>query len=158
MTPTTSRRKTIELLAKHEEAIGRLYAEYANRFSRHHALWVQLSEEEYQHAESLRTLDPAIKDGSLAFARDRFNPRVIDKSLAWLTFQTGKAEKGDLSLDEAMIVAMDVENTLIENKCFEVFENDPPGVQKVLRLLANDTENHRTRVRNAWKRSNRSKK
>jgi hypothetical protein len=158
MTPTTARRKIIELLAKHEEAIGRLYAEYANRFPRHHALWVQLSEEEYQHAEWLRTLDPAIKDGSLSFAADRFDAKVIDKSLTWVIFQTGRAEKGELTQDEAVAVAMEVESTIIENKCFEVFEKDPPEFRKVLRLLSSSTENHWTTVRKAWKRSGGSQK
>ena len=146
------RERIIELLAKHEEAIGRLYAEYADKFPEQHAIWVKLSEEEHQHAEWLRGLDPAIKKGSVAFGTNRFDTDGIDRSISWVTFQTGKAERGDISMDEALMVAMDLENTLIENKCFEVFEEDPPEFKRVLRLLADATEKHRTTVRNAWKR------
>jgi hypothetical protein len=157
MESTKDREKVIELLAKHEEAIGRLYAEYADKFPEQHAIWVKLSDEEHQHAEWLRGLDPAIKKGSVTFGKGRFDVDSIDKSLAWVTFQTGKAERGDISMDEALMVAMDLENALIENKCFEVFEEDPPEFKKVLRLLADATEKHRTTVRNAWKRSRESR-
>lgn len=149
--PSKDRHKTIELLAKHEEALGRLYEEYAGRFPEQHAFWLQLSEEEYQHAEWIRTLDPEVKDYSLSLSEDRFSPSLIEESLAWVTFQTGRAQKGDLSMDEALTMALDVENSLIDNKCFEVFEQDPPEFKRVLRALASATESHRQRVENAWR-------
>ena len=152
------RHRTIELLAKHEEAIGRLYEEYAARFPEQHAFWLKLSEEEYEHAEWIRTLDPEIKDYSLSLSEDRFKAGTLERSLAWVTFQTGRAQKGDLSVDEALTVALDVENSLIENKCFEVFEHDPPKFKKVLRELASATENHRKRVESTWRGTRRSRR
>jgi rubrerythrin len=152
MPPSKRRHKVIELLARHEEAVGRLYAAYADRFPAQRALWSKLSDEESQHAEWIRGLDPVIKEKAMTFRKDRFKADAIDKSMAWVTFQTGKAQSKDVPLDEALTVAMDLENGMIENKWFEVFSDDPPEFKTILRSLAKATETHRTRVQRTWKK------
>jgi len=139
----------IENLAKHEQAIGRLYDQYAKKFSASAEFWNKISQEEKQHAHWLRRLKTRIKDGSGHINKDRFRVDEVLASLAQIEKLIDQAADSGLTIDEALQQALTIEQSMIENKYFEVFAEDSPEIKQVLIFLADATRSHCSRISDA---------
>ena len=133
----------IEALAEHEEALGALYAAFAELYPVAQELWSTLSEEERGHAALLRSL-PAQTDELAAFldAR-RFRPDEVRSETVRLRSVVRTAPFAGMDLLGAFRLARKLEDELIESQVFTVREDDPPALAAVLASLAKATEGHR---------------
>ena len=141
--------KVIEMLARNEEAVSKLYKAYAEKFPAHKGFWSRLAEEEIGHAGWIRKLHSKVKEGSVYFNEGRFKIEAIQTSLDYLNDWLVKARKEEISLINALSLAWDIENALMERKYFEIFEGDSVELKHVLTDLADSTKNHRDRVKRA---------
>ncbi|MHC4499824.1 MAG: ferritin family protein [Planctomycetota bacterium] len=140
---------TIEILAKHELAISQLYMACAERFPAYKDFWRELSEEETEHARWINELHSKVEDGRVYFNENRFQTAAIARSLQYIQELQQKVPQPDFSLINALSAAVAIEDALIENKYFEAFEADSPALKEVLRILAEATDKHRTRIHKA---------
>ena len=137
---------TIEMLADHELAIGRLYKTYAEKFPYYKDFWLALSAEETQHANWINELQSKIEQGSIRFNPDRFQIPAIQHSLNYAQKMLARAQESDIDLISALSTASSIEDALIENRFFEIFEADSAQLKETLRRLAQATEDHRRRI------------
>jgi rubrerythrin len=146
MNDPEKQKKTIEMLAGHERAIGRLYKVYAEKFPYYEDFWLAFSGEETQHANWINELQSKIEEGSIHFNQDRFQIPAIQHSLNYAQKMLAKAQESDLDLISALSTASSIEDALIENRFFEIFEADSAQLKETLRRLAEATEDHRRRI------------
>lgn len=139
----------IELLAKHEEAIGNLYRVYGEKFEEHREFWQRLSDEEMQHAEWIRRLNNRIQDGSGRLREDKLDAERVSKSLKHIDELLEKAEDKNFSSKEALAQAQAIEQSILESKYFDVFEGDIAEITQVVYYLEHATKDHCERVRKA---------
>ncbi|UCC94759.1 MAG: hypothetical protein JSW40_08100 [Candidatus Omnitrophota bacterium] len=139
-------KKVIELLAQNEEAVSQLYKLFAKRFPSHNQFWAVLSLEELEHASWLRKLYSCLERGDLSFNKERFAIDTIKRSLSYIDKQLVRFEDEQLSIKDALSVAMDIEITLIESKFFQVYEADHEELKQVLRALEEAFLEHRNRL------------
>jgi hypothetical protein len=139
----------VENLARHEEAIGRLYDQYAKKFPQSAVFWNKISQEENEHAHWLRRLNTRVRDGSGHVNPDRFRPKEILASMANIEKLIDKATNSDLASVEALQQALKIEQSMLENKYFEVFGEDSPEIKQVLIFLAEATRTHCSRISDA---------
>ncbi|MHC4156665.1 MAG: hypothetical protein ACYST6_17335 [Planctomycetota bacterium] len=149
MTDKDKQIETIEMLTKHEETIGQLYKAYAERYTDHRDFWLGLSADEDQHARWINELRSKIEDGSVHFNQDRFQIPPIRHSLNYVEKMLLKSVEADFELIEAFSTAWYIEDALLENKFFEVFETDSADLKETLRKLSEATEEHRQRIHDA---------
>ena len=142
----------IRLLCEHEEAIGRLYAEYAKIFQADEAFWNQFSKEESLHAEWIRSLQVLHEKGEVLFT-GRFKEAALQTSLKYIHNQIEKAREGSVTRVEALSISLSLENSLIEKKFFDAFAGDSVEAQKIRQLLIEATKKHRTAMQEAWSKS-----
>ena len=140
----------IEMLARNEEAISRLYTAYADKFPDYKDFWSDLANEEIGHSNWLRGLSPQIREDSIYFNEGRFKPGAIQTFLNYLERELAKAREQKMLLVNALSTALYIEEALIERKYFEVIEGDSAGMKHILLDLAAATENHIDRVRKVW--------
>jgi len=143
--------KAIKLLAEHEKAISQLYKEYARKFPEQKDFWSKIAREELEHASWIFTLCSKAKEGSLYFEEGRFKTGAIKTSLEYLKSQIAEAQNNKISAKNALSVARDLENGLIEKKFFEVFQPDCREIKQVLLDLAAATREHSNRIEKIWK-------
>ena len=141
--------RIVELLADHEMAVSKLYQIYSERFPDYENFWSELSGDETYHAKCIRELTSKIEQGLVYFNEERFQPAAIARSLQYIEQMQEKALQPDFSLINALSVASFIEDALIENKYFEVFEGESAELQEVLRFLASATKQHREKVHKA---------
>ena len=143
--------KVIKLLAEHEKVIGQLYKEYARKFPEQKNFWSKIAREEIEHASWIFKLRSKIEEGSLYFKEGRFKMEAIKTSLGYLKSQITEVQNNKISAKNALSVARDIENGLIEKKFFEVFEPDCREIKQVFLDLATATRDHSNRIEKIWK-------
>jgi len=136
------------LLAKHEFAVSRLYRKYAEILPQHRDFWMQLSDEETDHGNCILEMKSRIEDGSVTFHHERFQLSEIERSLAFIEEMLQDADSPGFQMKHALSAAHFLEESMIENKHFEVFDGDTPALIQVLKMLADATAEHRQRVIN----------
>jgi c-di-GMP-related signal transduction protein len=111
--------------------------------------WSELSGDETSHAKCIRELTSKIEQGLVYFNEERFQPAAIARSLQYIEQMQERALQPDFSLINALSIASFIEDALIENEYFEVFEGDSAELQEVLHILASATNEHWDRVHKA---------
>jgi rubrerythrin len=149
MSPGYEQANVIEMLARHEEAMSRLYSAYLKMFPDHETLWFDLSQEEQEHAKWLRDLIPQIKTGTVYFSEKRFRREAIQTSLDYVEGHVAKAQKEKIAAKEALSTALDIEKAIIESRYFEVIQGDSGKLKQTFEDLLASTKAHRDKVQKA---------
>jgi rubrerythrin len=139
-------RDIVSLLTEHEQAIGRLYRTYTNKFPEQQEFWSKLADEEDEHAQWLRRLLVRVEEGLGCVRADRFDRSAVEASIQRIGRTVKDAAKPGFSLMDALDTAMILEETLLECKYFEVFEGTAAEVVQVQYCLADATEDHCRRL------------
>jgi rubrerythrin len=142
--------EVIEAMAKNEEAVSRLYQAYADKFPAQKAFWASLAADEISHAGWIRGLQAKMREGSLTVNRDRFKIQPVRGLSAYLERELTSAREPGMSPINALSVALYIEESMIEQRYFEVFAPDAPELKRVLSDLATATRSHLDKVRDEW--------
>ncbi|MFC2022573.1 hypothetical protein ACFLTL_00205 [Chloroflexota bacterium] len=140
----------LDMLAANEVSIGQLYNEYANMFPEYSDFWDKLAKEEYNHARWLTEVSRKAVEGSLHIDERRFTKEAVESYRKYLQGECEKARREGISLLQALSIALNIEESLIESKYFEVLEADPTELRRILSDLEIATKEHMRRVRNIW--------
>jgi hypothetical protein len=148
--------EVLELMIEHELALRRLYEVFAALFAERRDLWHVLAREEEGHAGRLGKLrsEPTL-DGWLS-RYTGLKTQAIRSSIGYIESQKLRAEEGRLSLVQALSVAEDLENALIENQFARVDNSVSVEIGSVLMGIAVETERHRQVLRGALAEEKRS--
>lgn len=142
MTSLPEQVNILQMLAKNEEAVGRLYEVYANKFREHEEFWFGLAMEEADHANRVLELIQKVNKGSASVSEGTFKVEDIQKFSNYLKEQLDRARHESMSFVEALSIALNIEKSLIERKFFRIFEGGSEENWHVLEYLASATENH----------------
>ncbi len=134
---------TLQLLIEHELALKQLYEVFAVAFPARRDLWLGIAGDEQDHADWLGALRSKDAPGKQAWFDQRFKPQAIRSSIRYVEQQATKARESRLTQREALSIARDLENALIEKQFSRMSESLPAGVRSVLSEIAAATEGHR---------------
>ncbi len=143
--PEEYKDEIIDMMRKFELIVGELYQAYAKKFPGQAEFWNKISQEESVHAYWLETLNLHSGSKRLYFNDRRFNLAPIKLSIEHVREAITGAGKV-IKLIEALAIANDIEQGMIEKKFFEVFEGDSPKFKDTLRKLQKETIEHGARV------------
>jgi len=140
----------VNALMQNENLLSKLYAKYANNFAIENEFWAHISHDETDHASWLHSLTQKINQGWVHMAGDRFKLEAIEYFADYIKTQISTAEQTELSLIQALSVSMDMENSMLENGTFKVYETDSTELKDVLNKLQKSTEIHHKQVKERW--------
>ena len=75
---------------------------------------------------------------------------MIQTSTVYVHSQIASALQHNLKLINALSIAVDIEQTMLENKFFQVFETDSIELKNVLQALEKATQEHLKKVKDFW--------
>jgi len=142
-------RHLIELLAGHETAISDLYEYCAGAFPKHRDFWLSLVHDERTHAEWIRHLNDHVEQGVVFLNEERFNPAVVRESIGHIRAVIKNAAATIPSHARALVVALEVEQTMIERRFFEVFDSPNPELKHIIDTIIIGTHAHINEIRSA---------
>lgn len=138
--------RQLEMLARHEEAVGELYHAYQERFPEYSEFWHRLAEEERGHAGWIRRLLDLADRNEITFDEDRFNLKAIESSIEYIEHWRDEARNRPMEIINALAIALDIENALIEKGYYRVFESDNIELRVVFDGLVEASKKHRQRI------------
>lgn len=147
----------LDLLIQHERAIARLYLRFAAVFGEWQEFWQTLAAEEHSHAKKLETLriEPDLKRWLSRV--DRLKPQAVMSSIGYVEAQASRAATGGLASLQALAVANDLEDALIDRQFILPIPTDCGAIGLVLEELRAETEEHRRVLREAFEAEKRAR-
>ena len=146
MDTANKKRQILKLLAENEEAVGRLYRAYAQKFPRYQDFWSGLAQEEIQHSRWIKKLSN-MSDYSVEIKEDKYDTKVFQISSEYIEEKLDQAKNEKMSIKDALSVALDIETGMLERGYFTVFEGDSRELKKILHGLTTATEEHTNKIR-----------
>lgn len=145
-----AKREIIDLLAENELGLKQLYEFYAKTFPKEAVFWLDIANDEKEHAMALLSLKERVDDIYVYFDEKRFTPEAIQSTKDYIDERIKYVIENKIDLLTALSVARDLENSLIERNYFKVFETDVPEIKNVLKKLEKETLEHRATAENKF--------
>lgn len=139
---TGSKKSIVALFEENELKISQLYALYSRGISEHKDFWENISEEEIAHAEAISEAFSSLDDKDKYFEENNFTRGIIKYVSDFVEEQIMTATEKKLSHREAVNIALRIEQSMLEKKCFEIFIPTDASLENVLKILNKDTQRH----------------
>ena len=136
----------INLMARNEEMISRIYKAFSVKFPELGKFWSQLSIEEKGHADILRALGKKVGEGKLSINSQKINANQILGMLETNESLANQVEQKRIKPEKALNIAFEIEESMLEKNIFDVFSGDAPDIQHDFELLREHTKQHRIRL------------
>lgn len=141
----TDREALVETLISFELAVADLYAVFAVIFPADKDRWTSFVNEERLHARWLAKLKFYLKNEIISLQETKITVQAVKNAVEFIKGQADRATRYELSLKEAVLIALDIENSALESSFFKIFAFNTPNAEKVRRDLAAATRTHRER-------------
>jgi hypothetical protein len=139
--------ETLELMAQAEETIERLYETCAGLWQENGDFWQGLAGEEKCHAEIIRTMAAMLSGNPGSFQAGRpFSAGVLKTFISGIEHQIENVQRLTVPEVNAMRVALDIEQALIEARYAEVVKTDDRRFQDLANEIVRETAVHRRLV------------
>lgn len=142
----TQTRALLHQLIRHEELVGAFYRACARQLPEEQELWTTLDSEEQAHADLLRTLLPFIEQGQVELNPAAIHPETLSAFTRYVQEQTRFVEMGDLPLAMVLAIALDIEQTLLEEDALKYFNGAAPALDQTREHLRVETRRHLARI------------
>ena len=137
-----SEENPVQILTETEEDIARLYEAYARKMPEHEEFWFGLVLEEADHSNMIHSLIKKVDTSSVSFTSD---PDVINRLKDFRDFLVREKENvknEELSFTDALRVAIDIENSIIKNGLYHLFQNPSGDMVEIMEKLHHDNTSH----------------
>jgi rubrerythrin len=134
---------TIDMLIQHEAALKQLYEVFRDVFPENKVFWQVIADEEQKHCDILKglSLRASLKGW---FLNDRqFQQLAIESAVQYVEQKIDAARQAKINLLEALSIAGDFEEALIEKQFIRLNISGPEEVKDAMRMLVADTQRHR---------------
>lgn len=139
-------------LAENEAALGRLYEVFGQSFPQDTELWTGLAADEYQHSLWIRKVSEAATPEQRQQSLPSIRVPAIETMIRYLSSIAGRCRRGELTRLNALALARDIEDSLLESKLLEALPSGPAGLATVQKSLISQTTQHRQRIEDALER------
>ena len=139
----------IDLFENNELKISILYRVYSQKIPAHKNFWEKISQEEVNHAKEIARSFLKEKE---CFEENKFTRGVVNYVSGYVDEKIEEARKNKISHTEAINIALRVEQSMLEKKCFDMFIPKNATVKEVIERLNKDTKRHVEQLRKELKK------
>lgn len=134
-------------LIENELTIAKMYGVCAVQFPELGDFWRSLVQEEIGHAETIKELMGQVDGRQLKFNNRRFNIRPLEISIEHAEDIINRIEFGDVDLIGALSLALDIEQSVIESRYYEIFDGRSREFSDRLKTVRNESRGHARKIR-----------
>jgi rubrerythrin len=142
-------RSLIDLFEDNELRISILYKIYSQKIPDHKNFWKKISDEEVVHAMEIAESFSKEKE---CFKENKFSRGVVNYVSGYVEEKIEEARKNKITHTDAVNIALRIEQSILEKKCFDMFMPTNLSVKKVIERLNKDTERHADQLRKELKK------
>jgi rubrerythrin len=142
-------RSLIDLFEDNELKVSILYKIYSQKIPAHKKFWKKISDEEVIHAKEIAKNFRKEKE---CFKENKFTKGVVNYVSGYVEEKIEEARKNKITHADAINIALRVEQSILEKKCFETFIPKNKTVKEVMEKLNKDTQRHVDQLRKELKK------
>ena len=132
----------IQLLRKYELSIATLYETFATILPSSRKAWMAYANEERLHAKWINALHAQMNNEKISFEQTKFTTQSTITAIDYIENQIDKVVKSKTDLKQALIIAIDIEKSLLDSAFFRVFKLSGPKAVKIQSRLVEATKAH----------------
>jgi len=136
----------IQSLQKYELSIATLYETFASILPSSRKAWMDFANEERLHAKWINTLHEHLKNEKVSFEQTKFTLQSIKTAIDFIENQIDKIIKNKTDLKQSLVIAINIEKSLLESAFLRVFKLSGPKAQKIQARLEEATKEHIERL------------
>jgi hypothetical protein len=141
----------LQVMEESETVTAEIYAHFADQFPGQAEFWRRLAGEEQLHARWLRELRERAERGQIGLSPQAIDREQADLCLAAAKIRRVELTRRQLSLREALQLALDLEKSILEQNPWRVFEGSGERSCELIELMQSHTARHAEEV-GAWLR------
>ena len=136
----------VQEIRRHELILAKMYKQFSKSHPNQKQFWSKLAHEESMHAKWIKSLGQHYRNGNIGLTDVKISPQAIKTSISHLERQTEASKNGNLTLLNAVSIALDIEKSMIDNKIFEIFDLTDAKNVKIRAGLEKETVKHRQKL------------
>ena len=130
-----------------EHVVSEFYIVCADTWLTDRAFWAELSDEEQEHRNNIVTMHQIISNKPEHFEKGRpFNIFAIQTMLTGLRNTIEKIRQHDLSENNALSIARDIEQSFIEFRYSEIVKTADIEYNTLVQKIVNETAQHKIKI------------
>jgi len=134
-------------LSESEWIIGQFYRRCAETWKMDEGFWLKLEGEEIRHAKALEAMADLIRQNPDAFQLNRpFSVTAIKTVITGVGQNIDQLNKGLIKRERAMVLARDIESSIIEKAYHEIVKTTNPTYLALVRQVVSESYNHRNSI------------
>lgn len=132
----SDQKEIVELFVRQEFLIGKLYKLFSFRYPEYKVFWTEMAMEEHLHASWIKRLTERDPTNKFRFAQGVLRSGYLAESIESIEGLIGGVKNNrELSITQAVSMALHLEKALWEQNVFQCFEGDSDEVRKILDSL-----------------------
>lgn len=133
----------LDKLKSQELLLAEFYEVVAGKCPDYESTFTYLVKQENMHAQALEMLKEKFADDTVYMNSELIQYKTINYSIEFIMTNTNEIKNQELSVDEMLQTALQLESNTIEAITFQSMSSELEAMDKVLRKLQADSENHR---------------
>jgi len=139
--------ETLELMARAEETVQRLYATCAVLWKENEDFWRGLAGEERRHVTHIRSMIAMITANPGRFQPGRpFSAAALKTFIDGIERDINRVQQAGVPELKALRLALDIEQAIIEARFTDIVQTEDPVFRSLAGEIAHDTVSHRRLV------------
>jgi hypothetical protein len=136
--------KALESMIQYELILSDFYKQCADIWTKDQAFWQNLAHAELHHAENIQKMREIIVKKRETFEAGRpFNPIAINTAMTGLKDYTNKLTSGAFSCKKMLIIARDIEQSILESRYTEIVKTVDLEYQALMKAILSQTFEHK---------------
>lgn len=132
----------VDLMVENELEMEKLYRIFAEKFLEHQNFWSMIADDEHNHAEWIAAAKNCLNQGTLPIPTKLIYPYIIQNAIKLVKEQQKVFQSKDKTLAEALAFSNNMEDFMLENSFFEIFDCDVPEVKQYHDDIVGETQKH----------------
>lgn len=139
----------LDKLKTQELMLAEFYELLIEKCPEHETTWTYLVKQEKMHAQALEMLKEKFADDTVFMNSELIQYKTINYSTEFIMTNTSEIKNQEHSTEDMLETALQLESNTIESITFESMSSNLEPMNKVLRKLQADSENHRQLIKDA---------
>ncbi len=136
--------KVLDSMIQYELVLRDFYNRCAELWAGDQTFWHNLAKAEVNHAEYIKKMKEIITNKQELFQAGRpFNPVTLNTAMAWIKDNASHLTASGSSYDKMLIMARDIENSILESRYAEIVKTADIEYQTLLKNIMAQTQEHR---------------
>ena len=134
----------LERMAELERAIAEIYGSAGDFWKEDGVFWTGMAAAEVAHAENMKKMGGLLVEKPEEFEAGRpFNPVAIQTAMGGIAANLQKLRNGGFTKKQMLIIARDIEQSLLESKYGEIVKTRERDYQRLIGEVTSQTDSHK---------------